>query len=201
MPIHKQLEFRYLKGSVPQAQARVSPWFGRALKYYGLSDGILQDDFAIERFLSTVGLSLISVDEDSGATSITDWCSAFVNTCVTEAGFKGTNRGNARSWLQWGRSVRPPQLGDIVTLWRYHNRDTVSFGHVGFFVKFFYDRSPRPGTRYVNHAPLPVPKVVVLGGNQGRYPSVNFGAFPISAGEHCTADSPFGVLDYRTMRH
>lgn len=35
------------------------------------------------------------------------WCSAFVNWCLKQAGFHGTNSAAASSWLHWGRTSSP----------------------------------------------------------------------------------------------
>ena len=61
----------------------------------------------------------------------TPWCSTFVNWCVTQAGFKGTNSAWARSWLNWGVEADWNNLipGAIVVLQRGANS-----GHVGFFI-------------------------------------------------------------------
>ncbi|HEY5869451.1 MAG TPA: TIGR02594 family protein [Candidatus Tectomicrobia bacterium] len=62
----------------------------------------------------------------------TAWCSAFVNWCVEQAGFEGTESAAARSWMQWGQPITSPTVGCIVVLRRTNNP---AFGHVGFFVK------------------------------------------------------------------
>lgn len=60
------------------------------------------------------------------------WCSAFVNWCLLNSGFTGTNNAAARSWLKWGRELKKPQHGCITILWR---RSPKSWqGHVGFFI-------------------------------------------------------------------
>ena len=61
----------------------------------------------------------------------TPWCSAFVNWCVIQAGFEGTNSAWARSWANWGQEADWDNLipGAIVVLSR-----GVSSGHVGFFL-------------------------------------------------------------------
>jgi uncharacterized protein (TIGR02594 family) len=64
----------------------------------------------------------------------TSWCSAFVNWCITKAGFVGTNSAIARSWLQWGKEVGAPEPGCIAVLWRDHPQSWK--GHVGFFAGF-----------------------------------------------------------------
>ena len=59
------------------------------------------------------------------------WCSAFVNWCIEQAGYKGTNSALARSWLNWGVHLSSPQLGCIVVIKRgIHPWQ----GHVGFFL-------------------------------------------------------------------
>lgn len=76
------------------------------------------------------------------------WCSAFVNWCMIESGIKGTNKPNARSWLDWGEQIHDPLVGCVVIF----KRGTSSWqGHVAFYL----DR---------NSDGL----VHVLGGNQGN---------------------------------
>lgn len=57
------------------------------------------------------------------------WCSSFVNWCVEQAGYKGTDSAAARSWQGWGMECgefRPN--GSIVVMKRKGG------GHVGFKV-------------------------------------------------------------------
>lgn len=60
------------------------------------------------------------------------WCAAFVNWCLREAGFQGTNSARARSFLAWGESVAINDIkpGDIVVFSRGNNP---ILGHVAFF--------------------------------------------------------------------
>ena len=59
------------------------------------------------------------------------WCSAFVNWCMLKAGLSYTKSSVARSWLQWGETIREPRIGCVVVL----KRGTKSWqGHVGFWV-------------------------------------------------------------------
>ncbi len=76
------------------------------------------------------------------------WCSAFVNWCMVSAGLAGTEKANARSWLDWGSPVDPryAPVGSVVVLWR-ESFDSWK-GHVGFLV----GQSSR--------------RVALLGGNQ-----------------------------------
>ena len=46
----------------------------------------------------------------------TAWCAAFANWVCKQAGFKGTNKLNARSFLCIGKQVTKPKIGDIVVL-------------------------------------------------------------------------------------
>jgi uncharacterized protein (TIGR02594 family) len=60
----------------------------------------------------------------------TPWCSAFVNWCMVEAGIPGTGKANARSWLPWGRDVKPV-VGCVAILSRGNNS---AQGHVGYYL-------------------------------------------------------------------
>lgn len=65
----------------------------------------------------------------------TAWCSSFVNYCVEQAGFTGTDSKWARSWHDsgWGEEVgAAPAEGDIVVWRRVGNGE--DGGHVGFFL-------------------------------------------------------------------
>jgi uncharacterized protein (TIGR02594 family) len=61
----------------------------------------------------------------------TSWCSSFVNWCMMQAGQRGTNRANARSWLDWGQALDEPRFGCVTVLWR-ESRSSWK-GHVAFF--------------------------------------------------------------------
>lgn len=81
----------------------------------------------------------------------TPWCAAFVGAVLAQAGIKGTNKLNARSYLDWGEDIplSEAQPGDIVVLWR-GNRDGWQ-GHVGFFAGIAENGN-----------------ILLLGGNQGN---------------------------------
>ncbi|TCH99409.1 TIGR02594 family protein [Roseococcus sp. SYP-B2431] len=71
----------------------------------------------------------------------TDWCAAFVNYCLVNAGHPGTNSPGARSffWNRNGRfeSLAAPKPGCIVVIRRLPFDDpkwALGPGHVGFFV-------------------------------------------------------------------
>jgi uncharacterized protein (TIGR02594 family) len=59
-----------------------------------------------------------------------DWCSAFVNWCVRQAGLAGTNHALASSWLKNGQRLDGPRLGAVVVI----RRDKRA-GHVAFLDK------------------------------------------------------------------
>lgn len=86
----------------------------------------------------------------------TPWCSAFVNWCVEQSDYAGTNRAWARSWLKWGTGIAVPTPGCIVVLKRGFGG-----GHVGFY------RSLATPTR-----------INILGGNQRNRICVQ--SYPVS---------------------
>lgn len=59
------------------------------------------------------------------------WCAIFINTMLKEAGIEGTGKANARSFLDWGRTVETPRRGDIVVFER-GGRSSWK-GHVGIY--------------------------------------------------------------------
>ncbi len=65
----------------------------------------------IIRYFTSTGYNPEAGDE-------TAWCAAFVNHCLTEAGFVGTYNPGARSfyWDTWGVSVPGPRYGAVVVL-------------------------------------------------------------------------------------
>lgn len=67
----------------------------------------------------------------------TSWCSAFVNWCLTEAGYTGTNHALARSWMTWSGGTRldQPRYGAIMVFRRLTDGVDRGLGHVGFFLK------------------------------------------------------------------
>lgn len=64
----------------------------------------------IQKWLADCGLP--------NASDETAWCSAFANGVMKEAGFKGTDKANARSWLQWGRPLSGFRFGALYVFWR-----------------------------------------------------------------------------------
>lgn len=108
---------------------------------------------------------IIKMYADSGNAWVQDdetpWCAAFVGSVLAQAGIKGTNKLNARSYLNWGKPVELAEAkrDDIVVLER--GKDPAS-GHVAF-----YD-GPSPRKGYIR----------LLGGNQGN--KVSVAEFPVS---------------------
>jgi uncharacterized protein (TIGR02594 family) len=48
----------------------------------------------------------------------TPWCSSFINWCLEQAGYVGTDSAAARSWLSWGMELPEPWLGCITVIQR-----------------------------------------------------------------------------------
>jgi len=83
----------------------------------------------------------------------TPWCSSFVNWCLLEAGFKGTNNALARSWLKWGIELLEPREGCITVIRsKHHGPDATTGSSRGFHVAFYVANSPH--------------SIRLLGGNQ-----------------------------------
>ena len=57
-----------------------------------------------------------------------EWCSAFVNWCLKQAGIIGTNHALASSWSDWGTALTGPKRGAIVGFsWKGKRIDHVAF--------------------------------------------------------------------------
>lgn len=97
----------------------------------------------ISKFIGNVGGQQVDP-------ATTAWCAAFVNAVLRESGVKGTDKLNARSFLNFGSPVNEPKEGDVVVLSR--GDPAGGQGHVGFYV----GPGRKPGT------------VRILAGNQGN---------------------------------
>lgn len=97
----------------------------------------------ILKFYADSGNSWVQDDE-------TPWCAAFVGSVLAQCGIQGTNKLNARSYLEWGQAVDldKAQKGDVVVFWR-GSKDGWQ-GHVAFY-----------SHQDEEH-------IYVLGGNQGN---------------------------------
>lgn len=95
----------------------------------------------------------------------TNWCSAFVNWCVEQAGYRGTDDALALSWLHLGERCQA-RWGAIAVV-------TAPRHHVGFCVKRGWKND---GSSFV----------YILGGNQGsgQITSVNIDRFYLPGRTH-----------------
>ena len=93
----------------------------------------------------------------------TPWCAAFVNWCLEQSGYAGTDNALARSFIVWGEDTTP-RLGAIVVIRHKRNRDASTGSRAGFHVGFLIRE-----TRYSYR---------ILGGNQGN--RVSYRNFPKS---------------------
>lgn len=102
---------------------------------------------------------ILNYAKEAGFTWVKDdetaWCSIFLNWIAKKCGLTGSNKMDARSWLNVGTKIINPEPGDVVVYWR--ESITSWKGHVGIFLGFSKD-----GTR-----------VYTLGGNQGNAVSIS----------------------------
>ena len=125
-----------------------------AMSQYGVQewDGI-KDNPEVMKYFHDIGHEWVKHDE-------TAWCAAFVNWVAKVAGFVGTGKLNARSFLDVGKDIPLEEAlgGDVVVLWR--DTPTSRLGHVGFL------------------ANIDKHYVYLLGGNQGN--QINITRYPIA---------------------
>ena len=119
--------------------------YKEARKYLGLKE-IPGPEHSMEviAMFKAVGHPRVQDDE-------TAWCAAFAGAMYESLGIESTRKLNARSYLDFGESVKLENLkkGDVVVFWRVGPDDWR--GHVGFFVRF-----------------SDTGDLVVLGGNQNN---------------------------------
>lgn len=104
-----------------------------------------------------------STTRGGAASDETPWCSSFVNYCVEQAGFRGTDSKAALSWEDWHQDASAsPSEGNIVVFRRRAGSASgaVVGGHVGFFIS----QDEHTNT------------IQVLGGNEGN--RVRIAPFP-----------------------
>lgn len=83
----------------------------------------------------------------------TPWCASFVNWCLLEAGYQGTDSALARSYLDWGTELVEPEVGCITVIRsKHHGPDGSTGSRRGFHVGFFVGNNPH--------------SIRLLGGNQ-----------------------------------
>jgi uncharacterized protein (TIGR02594 family) len=72
-----------------------------------------------------------SVDDE------TAWCSIIVNWAAKLSGLQSSKSKVARSWMNVGKEVDVPEIGDVVVFWR--EKINSWKGHVGLFIGFSDD--------------------------------------------------------------
>ena len=121
------------------------PWLMHALGELGVSE--LDGLDANPRILEYLATCNFSTTEDE-----TPWCAAFINWCLKRAGVVGTNRPNAKSYLDWGVKC-DPRVGAIAVMDRGKE---LWMGHVEFVLQV-----NKAGTLFA------------IGGNQGNAVTIN----------------------------
>lgn len=144
--------FKYLQPVIEGNPVPGFPWYDIARRELGVAEieGAGDNPRIVDYLRSTTLAASMAANDE------TPWCSAFVNFCVEQAGYAGTDSAMARSWLKWGRPTDTPHTGCIVVF----ERGAPPSGHVGFYV------SHKAG------------EIQVLGGNQGN--KVSLRPFPES---------------------
>ena len=135
--------------AIPSTDA--CPWIDHALREMGTRQKRgARSNPDVVKYLATCD-SRTGSDLESDET---DWCSAFVNWCLAQEGFVGTNHTRARSWIRWGLGFRlvQPRFGAIAVLTRTSDKSLKprGKGHVAFLWSHIGD------------------KLYLLGGNQGK---------------------------------
>jgi uncharacterized protein (TIGR02594 family) len=103
----------------------IPKWLEIATRYLGVQEVVGPgSNPTILRWAKQLGgwIKSFFVDDDIA------WCALFVNACLDEAGFKGTNSLAARSFATWGLELAEPALGAVVVFSRKGG------GHVGFYL-------------------------------------------------------------------
>lgn len=140
-----------------EAPTEEFPWLPIALGELGVSE--VRGPQANPRIVQYLQSTSLSASEAS--TDETAWCSGFVNWCMEQAGFAGTDSAWALNWIRWGSNVDEPRRGCITVFRRRCQNDPPgekNCGHVAFFI-----------AETSTH-------VRVLGGNQGN--SVSYAEYP-----------------------
>lgn len=96
-----------------------------ALSYYGLN----------ETYDGKVNPKLLHIINEVSEVQVKNnipWCTAFVSYILKINRHEYSKKLNARSYLELGRKVVNPEIGQIAVLWR-ESLDSWK-GHVGFFI-------------------------------------------------------------------
>lgn len=115
-----------VSAAMNKPQAGDPPWLIEALKLDGLkeSPGASHNPEVVKLF-AEAGHSGVKDDE-------TAWCAAFVGAMLARAGYLGSGKLTARSYLDIGDKVTNPIRGDIVVFPRGNSEWQ---GHVAFVLK------------------------------------------------------------------
>jgi uncharacterized protein (TIGR02594 family) len=93
-----------------------------------------QKEIAGEKHNQNILRYISSIESNIPPSALTDeipWVSSFVNWAIERARIVGTNHGDARSWLAWGRGINKPKPGAIA-IFKMDNHPEE--GYVGFFL-------------------------------------------------------------------
>jgi uncharacterized protein (TIGR02594 family) len=74
-----------------------------------------------------------------GRGSVTSWCAAFVNWCLSRSGINAPGFGTAKAWLDFGTALNWPRYGAVAVTKKLSNTGS-STGHVGFYVRSTKDK-------------------------------------------------------------
>lgn len=148
-------------------QRQRAPWLEYAYREIGTTEiKGKESNPRIVEYLQTCGFSLVINPKTNLSSDETNWCSAFVNWCMENAGYPGTKSTLAKSWLYWplGQKIEEPVLG-CIAVFEEHSSTGGSTGADGDaekqiwsktrgHVAFFWEK--KGGVNYY------------LGGNQGN---------------------------------
>jgi uncharacterized protein (TIGR02594 family) len=99
-----------------------------------------------------------------------NWCSGFVNWCLSKAGIPGTNNPGAESWLCWGQNLSSYKFGSVI-VWQWSKEVPGKQLETGQHVAFCVGKEGR--------------MIKMLGGNQRKEVSIH----------HWQQDGSQGLLD------
>lgn len=111
----------------PQVKYEIPDWLIVAFNFIGVSEivGPQGSNPIIDEFLKYTGMPS---DDDIA------WCAASHGWILEEAGYQGTKKPNAQSYLNWGIELEGPKFGCTVI---YKRGKEPWMGHVGFWLDEF----------------------------------------------------------------